>query len=158
MAKYISRRGFLFHFSLCLLLCLFPTTATSQDVNKALLKAAESGNANEVQALVSQKADLETTDDSGKTPLIIASERGHIQVVAFLLKQGANVNAAATINDFTALMGAVNGEHVDAIKVLLSSGANINAKNRYGHTALTYAQRGRNQKIIQILKEAGAAE
>ena len=90
--------------------------------------------------------------------LFRAVQNSDLSGVRRAIKQGANVNAAGTINDFTALMGAVNGEHVDAIKVLLSSGANINAKNRYGHPALTYAQRGRNQKIIQILKEAGAAE
>lgn len=86
---------------------------------------------------------------------MISAEMGHTQAVILRLKNGADVNASGTINDITALMGAVQGEHVEVIKVLLSSGANVNAKNRYGHTALTYAERGRNEEIIRILKEAG---
>ena len=53
-------------------------------------------------------------------------------------------------------MGAVIGEHVETIKALLSSGANVNFRSMHDYTALKYAERGRNEEIIRILKEAGA--
>jgi ankyrin repeat protein len=50
--------------------------------------------------------------------------RGHINLVQFLLEQGAQVNAeGAQINGRTALEGAAENGHLDTVQLLLNAGA-----------------------------------
>jgi hypothetical protein len=51
--------------------------------------------ASSVKGLLAGGSDVEVVDMHGNTPLIIASEHGHYDVVDMLLDHGANVNAAA---------------------------------------------------------------
>jgi len=45
-----------------------------------------------VVALLAAKAEMDSTDNDGDTPLHIAAENGHEQVVQALLEKGAAVN------------------------------------------------------------------
>lgn len=86
MPKLFSRRSLIFRFAICFPFFLIPNIAISQDVNTRLLQASAKGDAAEVQVSISQGADLKTSDNFGKTALIMAAERGHTQVVSLLLK------------------------------------------------------------------------
>ena len=61
-------------------------------LNKDLMNAAVSGNAELVKALILQKADLKTRSKSGATALIVAVTQGHLNVVKTLLESGAKFN------------------------------------------------------------------
>ena len=58
------------------------------------------------------KAAVDTADDDGWTPLIIAASAGHNQLVEMLLDNGANVNATtsqvAVGTDFEILYSELN--------------------------------------------------
>ena len=47
--------------------------------------------------LLKRGGNLEATDRDGYTPLHMAAEKGHIDVVAFLLGKGANKDALAKV-------------------------------------------------------------
>lgn len=63
------------------------------DRNQRLLAAAHKGDAFQVRFLIEIGAEVDTTDNWGHTPLMIASVNGHESVVRLLVKEGARVDA-----------------------------------------------------------------
>ena len=60
-----------------------------------LLTAAKRGEVEKVKAVLAEGANLETTDSLlGATPLQLAAQGGHKDIVKLLLDAGANVNAS----------------------------------------------------------------
>ncbi|CAG8098795.1 unnamed protein product [Penicillium olsonii] len=62
---------------------------------------------------------------SHRTPLIEASQVGHVEVVMLLIQEGAKINAIDKYQ-FSALMLAAAKGHAHIVRVLLSHGAHIN--------------------------------
>jgi ankyrin repeat protein len=86
--------------------------------------------------------------------LLLASLRGHADVVKLLLAAGANANAM--IDDgATSLFLASEGGYGDVVKLLLAAGANVNAALKDGTTPLMVASR-RHPDVAQLLRAAGA--
>lgn len=99
---------------------------------------------------------IDVTDDEGNTPLMLASQQGHNQVVEFLLQKDANPNHQNQDGD-GALHEAVAGQHVEAVKLLISAGANVNMRNKTLFTPLHQSVWGNScPHIVQILLDAGA--
>jgi len=65
-------------------------------------------------------ANVNTSDKDGWTPLYIASEKGHIEVVSELLNHGANVNTAAKVGWTTLYIAGQNG-HIEVVRELLNN-------------------------------------
>lgn len=70
-----------------------------------------------------------------ETPLLLASCRGHIDAVRWLVAHGADVNAKC-YNDFTPLLLAANGQ---IATILLKSGAKVSVRSAFGATPMQYA-------------------
>ena len=67
-------------------------------------------------------------DDTGATPIFIAAEEGHLDVVRFLaLEAQANVTQATTDNGATPIYIAAQEGHLDIVRFLaLEAQANVN--------------------------------
>ena len=75
-----------------------------------ILEAAIRGDAKLVGALVSQGAQVDVTNQVGWTPLLMAAEGGHLEVVRLLGESlGANVNQASQVGWAPLLMAAEGG-------------------------------------------------
>lgn len=55
-------------------------------------KAVRKNNYLSVKKYIDKGLDLEVTDDSGSTALMISSKEGHFEILKLLLQYGANIN------------------------------------------------------------------
>jgi ankyrin repeat protein len=78
--------------------------------------------------------------DEGYTPLTAAAWGGHVEVMRYLLEEGAQVNLQDEA-DFTALGCACEQGYTEAIHVLLAHGADAALAFYDGHTPLMMARR-----------------
>ncbi len=130
------------------------------DEDTPLMRAAFVYHIKIAKALLFAGANINATDNQGRTPLMWAAMgagyEGYVEMIALLIKQGANVNATSD-NGMTALMFAVEQENIDIARYLLDHGAKINMQNNHRHTALDYAIKyhGANSEIALFLRERG---
>ncbi|XP_050927494.1 ankyrin repeat and SOCS box protein 2 isoform X1 [Lates calcarifer] len=90
-----------------------------------------------------------------QTALLLATERGHISCVDFLLRHGADPNIANKDRE-TPLFTACEHPDEAIVELLLRSGAQVNYSCSQGGTALHEACRYGRPKLCRLLVEAGA--
>ncbi len=75
--------------------------------------------------LLAARADVSAGKPDGVTPLWVASEKGHVEIVKLLIANGANINLKANINgkSFTPLEIARKNSHTRIIDTLKENGA-----------------------------------
>ena|GEM_PF-6264076 len=90
------------------------------------------------------------------TPLILAVEQKNEKAVKWLIKKGASLDELdrGPMGE-NALFKAVKNQDITMIKILLKAGASPNPKTNTN--ILLTAIRGRNRKIVHMLKNAGAS-
>ena len=85
------------------------------------------------------------------TPIFVASEGGHYQVVELLLAAGADPNEPEN-EGVTPLFVATEVGRYQVVKILLAAGANPNAQLHDGRTALDAAKALQHHSIIRLLE------
>ena len=91
----------------------------------------------------------------GWTPLIAASQNGHLAVVRYLVEQGADMEKTNR-DDWTPLMIASYCGHLEVMRYLLEQGANRDKANIYGYTSLHWAAFYGHLEIAKLLMVYGA--
>lgn len=114
---------------------------------------------------------VDTPDEAGKTPLILASHKpllypfveaemkrwldgGNREMADMLLSQGADVNAVSQAGE-TALIHATEWWPVDLVERLVSAGADVAACSKNGITPLKMAVKGKNAAVVEYLSSLG---
>jgi ankyrin repeat protein len=141
------------------------------------------GHAEIIELLITNDADINAKDKYGRTPLEIADQLNHAEIVDLLRKYGATETLLYAIragdiekvreliaqhadvnqrdeNGWTPLHMAADKGELDIVKLLVANGADVNVKmQREGHkdrTPKSYAL-GRNYKeIVEFLYAHGA--
>ncbi|CAG9986134.1 unnamed protein product [Clonostachys byssicola] len=88
-------------------------------------------------------------------PLIMASEQGMLDIVEYLLNNGAVVDIRDSNGDTCTIAAAREG-HTKLLQLLINKGADIEATNREGWTALKAASNSREIETAQLLFDNGA--
>lgn len=97
-------------------------------------EAALAGDLSRLTELLTE-SDLHGTAGCGRTLLHCAAQEGHVEVIDFLLRQGASLECD-TWNGWSPLMAAVGFGHKPAAEFLLQAGANVDAVDIDGHSAV----------------------
>ena len=124
------------------------------EVADELLASAEQGQVEVVRSLLAANPVCDdrhpVCDDKhhGMTALMLASQKGHLEIVSLLLKARADVNLRNNAGD-TALALASQEAHVEIARLLLPAGAEDL------HTPLLHASARGHTQIVQLLLEAG---
>jgi len=88
-----------------------------------LQEAAFRGDAGQVKRLVEQGHNINYALGDGETALTSAVRGGRVDIVRFLLANGADANKQNWLSDRTPLMFAANSGDTEMIKILLDHGA-----------------------------------
>lgn len=102
-----------------------------------LMMAAFDGDLATVKLLVVNKK--AAVNKPGWAPIHYAATNGHLQIVQFLMANGAMVNALSP-SETTPLMMAIGSGNEELIKYLLDNGADLSMRNHEGYTAIDVAQ------------------
>jgi ankyrin repeat protein len=125
----------------------------------ALFAACAVGSQAIVRRLVEAGASITLLSADWTSPLMVASEYGHLDVVRFLCNQvdSFHVNIANQAGG-TALIYAASAGHLAVVRYLLGAGAAVNAQTKDGHSALTKAaQHGHTECVMELLRDGASA-
>ncbi|ODG99118.1 hypothetical protein A4S05_05580 [Nostoc sp. KVJ20] len=116
------------------------------------------GDIAEVARQIANGVDIDCLDEySQQTPLMcaVSSANAGVDMIRFLLENGANVNAVEQEFENTVLGLAVQSGNLDKIQLILNSGADINYQSPNGYDVLINAMHGRDilqdQNLISTL-------
>ena len=138
---------------------------------RALVKSCYAGHLGVVKMLVSMGVnvnDAHRSQDGEEevSGLLAASSKGHLDIVAFLLDQGANTRASVdgaspssnrNVNGCTPLSIASEEGYIDIVKLLIRSDAAVNESGRHdGTTTLMMAARNGHLSVVEELIKCGA--
>jgi ankyrin repeat protein len=123
----------------------------------AIVDAAYYGDLEEVRRLVQQDRRLLDANDGDDTPLTTASEQGRIEVIRYLLDEGAQVDLLSPLGA-SALEEACFRGQLEAASLLLAHGADAAAAGDGGETPLMFASANGYADVVALLLAHGCGD
>ncbi|KAM6475312.1 ankyrin repeat domain-containing protein 31 [Liasis olivaceus] len=132
----------------------FQTEYNGNCQNDHLGSSSNVKNVSSSHTKFSQTEERQMPQILGWTPIHEASNRGFTEIIAELLKAGADVNSKS-LDGVLPIHDAVSGNHFEVVQLLLLHGANPNERNNNGENALDEAT---CNQIKELLKSYGTTE
>ncbi|KTC66646.1 Ankyrin repeat protein [Legionella adelaidensis] len=119
--------------------------------------AARYGDEKFIEACIPFTTDINTTDNEGKTPLLLAAEAGNMATVKALMERGADASIL-DVNENTILHLSIKSENAGLVEWVLKHVPEemVNQNNGEGNSPLTIAHQLHNTEIEDLLKSFGA--
>ncbi len=122
-----------------------------QEMNTALIRAAEQGDTSAVMQLLAAGADINHRDANGRTPVMAATHGNQVATVQALIEAGADINLQDNRQDNPFLYAGAEGL-LEILKLTIAAGADTKLTNRFGGTALIpAAERGPVEVVAELL-------
>ncbi|KAJ9516149.1 hypothetical protein QJQ45_024574 [Haematococcus lacustris] len=127
--------------------------------------AAECGDVEAIQRYVQQGASqgypasvvLQSREDVlGMLPLHIAAERGHLELLKYLLANQVDIDAGDKFRVTALHLASIQG-HLECVRLLLQHRAAVQAVDTEGDTALHWAATKGHTEVVVLLGKYGAA-
>lgn len=132
---------------------------TRRKLGELLIEAARHGEAQRVEKLLEQGADIRAHDSKGETVLHAVFSRRNwrldLGLVMLLLQRGADLKAQDQ-RGWTPLHAAAERGRREAAEFLLDKGADPKATDQDGQTPLHLAAGRANDKVVKLLLARGA--
>eukprot|EP00347_Sterkiella_histriomuscorum_P020274 403338429 len=137
----------------------------NRDLNRALLQAVKNCSSNKkneviecIRILLNAGANVDAQDpDDGKTALMIACEKGYIEVVDCLIQQEAQVNLKDRKSRSSILYAIeANAQNSDVVMQLIKKQADVNVASIDGWSPLLKATQKQYHEILIKLIEKGS--
>jgi ankyrin repeat protein len=123
--------------------------------SRDFVRAAETGDLEEVRRLLTKGANVNKIELHGKDALFFASDKNNLKLIRVLLENGGNPNNL--IGTKTALMAAAYRGHREAFDLLLDAGADIFAECEMApgvsENALEFALEGQHRDFAAYIKK-----
>lgn len=120
--------------------------------NTLLFQAAAEGNQARCAELIKTGADINARDKGMKTPILVAAQGKHYDLVKWFAEQGADINAQDNkcFNPF--IQGCIGGD-VTLVKLMVELGTNLRVLTRFGGNGLTPAAEKGHEDVVKYLLE-----
>ena len=136
---------------------ILPMLKSSQAASiEHLIQAVWGYNTTWAAILIDGGVDVNTSDEEGNYPLVLACSYKDDDMIELLLSKGADPNVHGP-NGETPL-GLAAKYSLKAVKMLVDKGADVNAKYDPGFTALHWARKTGQKEVVKFLLEKGAKE
>ena len=122
---------------------------------RGLARAVESGAEQAVELFIKSRINLDTPNDMGWTPLMIAAFHGHEKIALMLIDSGANVHASDERRYTPMHWAAFQGFELVVMR-LIGKGAAPDVANSFGWTPMMQAATRGHFEIVRILLDHGA--
>jgi len=133
-----------------------PPSSAERSGYTGLLAAAARGDTAQIERLISSGERTDVRDGQGRTPLHVATFRGHHEAMRALAAAGANPNALENDRYDIVTIAAV-ADDVPTLRVALALGGSAkNVTSRYDGTALIAAAHLGHAEAVRTLIKAGA--
>lgn len=128
------------------------------DSDLPMFQAITQGNIQPIENAVRSGFDINTKDRRGRTALHIAVENGELELVRFLLDNGAKVNVRDKNNLTPILMieGYDDDSEKEIFSLLLEKRADVNVLDQDGESLLMRACGDEELEIVKLLLKHGA--
>jgi len=131
--------------------------ADVNDTNKygspPLIFAVLANNIALAKLLCNEKMRLNVALSNGLNLLVVSIEYGYVDMLEFLLTQGADVNSIELPGCNTPLIAACKEDNLEMVQLLIKYEADINKKNNDGLNPLMWACRRGNLEVVKFLIE-----
>jgi uncharacterized protein len=128
-----------------------PPSASEVAAYKGLHAAAAKGDTAEIKRLVAAGADLNARDGHGRTPLMVAAHRRHIDAAKALIEAKADLNLL-DVQAYDVITIAAVIDDVEMVKLAIASGGNARAvTSPYKGTALIAAAHLGHAEVVSAL-------
>ena len=124
----------------------------TRKADNRLLAASAAGDLDGECAAISAGASLETRDERGRSPLLLAAAGDHVDVASELVGRGADPDAVDGRSDTPWLVTGVTGS-VAMLEVLLPARPDLAKRNRYGGVSVIPAsERGHVEYVRRVVR------
>lgn len=128
------------------------TFLSAQEKKKSVFDVSRSGTVVQLTELMKYNPNIiNTTDDNGFSPLILACYRGNIDVANFLIDNVKNLNYKS--QEGTALAALSVRYNKDLTEHLLKKKADPDIADKNGTTPLIWAVKSQNKDLVELLLE-----
>uniref|UniRef100_A0A2K6BM79 Uncharacterized protein n=1 Tax=Macaca nemestrina TaxID=9545 RepID=A0A2K6BM79_MACNE len=110
-------------------------------------------NTSMIETLLFYGTDIEECSKYEYQPLLLAVSRAKVNMVEFLLKKNANVNAVDFLNRSALILAVTLGEKDIVILLLKQHNIDVFSRDAYGKTAEDYAIETHNKVIFRLISE-----
>lgn len=122
------------------------------DADTALLRAAESGDADMVAVALRAGADIEARDERDRTALLLSATHDHVAAAEVLVAMGADPDALDDRHDTPWLVTGVTGS-VAMLETLLPAGPDLSIRNRFGGLSpIPASERGHVDYVRRVVR------
>jgi len=98
----------------------------------------------------------ESTQIDKANALVLAAERGNLEIVKFLVERGVKIESK-DVDGATPLYGAAFNGRMSVVQYLVEKGADVNAANNNGYVPLAMVAKSNHLDLVKYLIEKGAS-
>lgn len=126
-------------------------SSTPTTIKDNIFTAIRSIDYTSINVLLSEGTNVDTVDEEGNTPLMIAAKTGNLRIMDILLNHNPNINLQNK-NGSTALIMAAKTGQLHVVKKLIRNGADTTMRDGNGNTALTLASKFGHHQVVTFLE------